>query len=82
MLIDLDEINPHAEPCLSCGEETAMGSVFYSDRLEAELKDGTRGYLCSECARRIRSAGQRQGPTDAELAQQAQIAAGISMFRH
>ena len=81
MIIDLDEVNPHVEPCLSCGEETAAGSIFYSDRHEVELKDGTRGYLCSECVRRIRSAGHRQGPTDADLAQQAKIAGGLSMYR-
>ncbi len=37
------------EPCRVCGEETAVGSVFYSDRREIEASDGTRVYLCSEC---------------------------------
>lgn len=49
--------NVHAEPCLECGEETAVGSYFFSDRDEVELPNGTRGYLCSECANRIRTAG-------------------------
>lgn len=46
----------HAEPCLECGEETAVGSYFFSDRDNVELPNGTRGYVCSECANRIRSA--------------------------
>jgi hypothetical protein len=57
MIIDPDAVNPHEEPCLSCGEETAVGSVFYSDRNAAQLPDGTRGYLCSACVRRIRAKG-------------------------
>jgi hypothetical protein len=57
MIIDPDAVNPHEEPCLSCGEETAVGSVFYSDRNPAQLPDGTRGYLCSACVQRIRSRG-------------------------
>jgi len=31
MISDPDESNPHDEPCFQCGEETAVGSVFYSD---------------------------------------------------
>ena len=42
------------EPCVSCGEETAIGSVFFSDRREGVLPDGTRGYLCSDCVRELR----------------------------
>jgi DNA-directed RNA polymerase subunit RPC12/RpoP len=54
VIIDPELVNPHQEPCLRCGEETAIGSVFFSDRREAELPDGTRGYLCSECVRELR----------------------------
>ena len=61
MIIDLDEQNPHQEPCLGCGEETAVGSVFYSDRREAVAPDGTRGYLCSECVRTLREKGHHEG---------------------
>lgn len=31
---------PPTEPCASCGEETAVGSVFFSDRHAVELADG------------------------------------------
>jgi DNA-directed RNA polymerase subunit RPC12/RpoP len=58
MTIDPNESNPHEEPCLSCGEETA-------DRSAAKLPDGTRGYLCSECVRRIRAAGHIEVTGDA-----------------
>ena len=64
MNIPPSEANPHKEPCLSCGEETAAGSVFFSDRKAAELPDGTRGYLCSECVRRMREAGHVVEKTD------------------
>jgi hypothetical protein len=37
------------EPCLGCGEETAPGSVFYSDRREMNRDDGVRVFLCSDC---------------------------------
>jgi hypothetical protein len=43
------------EPCLGCGEETAPGSVFYSDRREIDRDDGMRVFLCFDC----RSAAHR-----------------------
>ena len=57
MIIERDLANPHEEPCVSCGEETAVGSIFYSDRNKAQLPDGTSGFLCSACVQRIRSKG-------------------------
>ena len=57
------DTNPHEEPCLSCGEETAIGSIFFSDRHENEGPDGTRVYLCSECVARIRTAGHSEDLT-------------------
>jgi hypothetical protein len=56
------DTNPHEEPCLSCGEETAIGSIFFSDRHENEGPDG-RVYLCSECVARIRMAGHSEDLT-------------------
>jgi hypothetical protein len=41
------------EPCLKCGEETAIGSVFFSDRREGTAPDGSRYFLCSECRKRV-----------------------------
>jgi len=37
------------EPCVGCGEETAVGSVFFSDRRAIDRSDGVRVFLCSEC---------------------------------
>ncbi|MGA3030674.1 MAG: hypothetical protein ABSE58_08070 [Candidatus Limnocylindrales bacterium] len=42
-----------------------MGGSFYSDRHAAELPDGTRGFLCSECVKRIRAGGHHEDRTDA-----------------
>jgi hypothetical protein len=61
---DKVEANQHVEPCLGCGEETAIGSVFFSDRKVIEDPDGTRAYLCSSCVARIRSAGYHEDAID------------------
>ena len=55
------------EPCLECQEETAAGSVFYSDRLEIERKDGSRVYLCADCHARARAARSGKPLTEADL---------------
>ena len=67
MIIEPEMVNPHAEPCLVCGEETAIGSVFFSDRRDAELPDGKRGYLCSECIRQMRAHGHHEGMSAGRL---------------
>jgi hypothetical protein len=67
MTDDAGKANPHEEPCLACGEETAVGSVFFSDRHPAESKDGTHGYLCSECVQRIRAKGHHVGMSEGRL---------------
>jgi hypothetical protein len=74
MIIEPDEANPHDEPCLVCGEETAVGSVFFSDRRDATLPDGTRGYLCSECIRQIRTHGHHEGLSEGRLVEGSAIA--------
>jgi hypothetical protein len=48
------------EPCIGCGEDTAVGSVFFSDRKVVEDPDGRRAYVCSLCVARIRSAGHHE----------------------
>jgi len=42
------------EPCASCGEETAVGSVFFSDRLALPRPGLTDVFFCSLCQERIR----------------------------
>jgi hypothetical protein len=56
------------EPCGGCGEETAAGSVYYSDRRSTTRSDGTRAYLCSECEGKVRAARQGMPLTDHDLA--------------
>jgi hypothetical protein len=57
------------EQCLGCGEETALGSVFYSDRTTIEQANGERAYLCSLCDSRIRSSRRGRPMTDEEARQ-------------
>jgi alpha-D-ribose 1-methylphosphonate 5-phosphate C-P lyase len=59
------EVYSHDEPCLVCGEETAVGSVFFFDRRVVEDPDGTRAYLCSSCIARIRAAGHHEALNNA-----------------
>ena len=59
-----DELNPHEEPCVGCGEETAIGSVFFSDRHVIGGPDEPRAFLCSACVARIRAAGHHGVLTD------------------
>jgi hypothetical protein len=81
MAADSNQANPHLEPCLSCGEETAIGSVFYSDRSAVDRPDGTRGYLCSACSARLRSAGYHEGLSEVRRLA-GLMAIGISATRH
>lgn len=55
------------ELCVGCGEETAVGSIFYSDRRPIIATDGRRTYLCTLCDARIRSSGRRRRLTEAEV---------------
>jgi hypothetical protein len=43
------------EPCARCGEETAVGSVFFSDRLQIRRQDRPDAFLCRLCNAQIRA---------------------------
>jgi hypothetical protein len=43
------------ERCAVCGDETAVGSVRFSDRVELAGPDGTTVRACGECAARVRA---------------------------
>jgi hypothetical protein len=43
------------EPCISCGEETAVGSVFFSDRLKIPRRGRPDAFLCVLCDAKIRA---------------------------
>jgi hypothetical protein len=55
------------EPCLGCGQETAIGGVFFFDRREIDRSDGTRAFLCSECQAMAHQARKGQPLTDEDL---------------
>ena len=54
------------EPCLSCGEETATGSVLYSSRRVIDREDGTRAYLCELCGEQLAAKHHKRRLTDEE----------------
>jgi hypothetical protein len=55
------------EPCVQCDEETAVGSVFFSDRLVVERTEGGRAFLCSACYTRARAAKMGEPLNEADL---------------
>jgi hypothetical protein len=72
------------EPCVSCGEETAVGSIFYSDRLSIPGDGRPDGFLCALCAARIRASHRDPGMSAEDLAAFTRnaSAAAISWFRN
>ena len=54
------------EPCVSCGEETAVGSVFFSDRREAKAPGGRTVFVCSACIKRLVPHDRQVDLTDPE----------------
>ena len=57
----------NGDPCLSCSEETAVGSVFYSDRHAVDLPGGERRYVCSLCYGRVRAKAIHEGISDERM---------------
>lgn len=55
------------EPCISCGEDTGIGSVFFSDRHTVERPGETTAHLCTLCNARIRASGKGRRLTDEEV---------------
>jgi hypothetical protein len=55
------------EPCAGCGEETGIGSAFYSDRRHIELEGGRTAYLCPLCDQRIAASRHGTRLTEDEL---------------
>ena len=57
------------EPCAVCGEATAVGSVFFSDRQTLVLPDGSSAYVCVLCDARVRAGHRRRQLTEDEVRQ-------------
>ena len=58
--------SPLREPCASCGEETASGSIFYSGRHTITHADDTRAF-CASLQRPDPLVPPRGGMTDDEV---------------
>lgn len=56
------------EPCIACGEETAVGSIFFSDRLVIPRDGRPDTFLCTLCVARIRASHKPERWTDEDVA--------------
>jgi hypothetical protein len=72
-------VTQQPERCLSCGEDTSIGSVFYSDRL-VDRHVGEARYLCSLCARRAMGLRKGRAMTDEERAELEKAAFVLGSF--
>jgi hypothetical protein len=59
---------PGLEPCAACGEETAVGSVFFFDRLRIPRHGRPDAFLCGMCKAEMRASGMQPGMTDKDVA--------------
>jgi len=51
-----EPVSSAREPCAGCGEETAVGSIFFSDRLTIPRQGRSPDFVCTLCESRIRAA--------------------------
>jgi hypothetical protein len=66
--VPMDGTAPAAdEPCLSCGEPTAVGTYFFSDRRDVLLADGTKIFLCADCQSQAHRARKGEPLSDEDL---------------
>jgi hypothetical protein len=71
------------EPCASCGEETAVGSVHFTDRTTFPRDGQPDAYLCGLCFARMRAAGkpERLSEQDVIALERLQSAGNQVFFR-
>jgi hypothetical protein len=55
------------DPCIGCGEPTAVGTLRYSDRRAIDHSDKSRSYLCSLCDARVAAARRGKRLSDDEV---------------
>ena len=67
----------HSEPCAVCGEDTAVGSVFFTDRLK--IHEGPDVFVCALCEARIRASGKPVQLTAKEVASLTRSASAIGI---
>jgi hypothetical protein len=68
------------EPCVSCGQDTAAGSLFYSDRRVLDPDGPARRYLCSSCAQAVAHGRKHISMTDKERHALEQGASAFGVF--
>jgi hypothetical protein len=70
------------EPCALCGEETAAGSVFFSDRLRLPRRGRPDAFLCGLCEARIRASHRprRMTEEDADVVTRVGSAAAVTYW--
>lgn len=54
------------EPCSSCGEDTAIGTPFYSNRRVLDANGPNRRFVCSLCVQRTTQKRRRRPMTEEE----------------
>jgi len=70
----------HREPCEVCGEETAVGSVFFSDRRVVQHADGSMSFVCTLCDQQIAAARHGQPLDDEQLRRLLDQGSGAGIF--
>ena len=66
-----------SEPCASCAEETAVGSVLFSDRLK--IHESPDVFVCVLCETRIRASGKPLQLTAKEVASLTRNASAMAI---
>ena len=72
------------EPCASCGDETAVGSVLFSDRLTISRHGRGDAFLCGLCDAQIRASFKPTRMTQEDVAalNKNASAAAITWWSH
>jgi hypothetical protein len=60
-------VNEAAEPCVSCGEETAVGSPLFSGRRRIEKLPASAVFLCEVCDAQIAATRSGKPLTDDQV---------------
>ena len=72
------------EPCASCGEETAVGSIFFADRVTIPRDGRADVFVCGLCDAQIRASHKhpRMTPEDVAAFTRNASAAAITWWSH
>ena len=67
----------HSAPCAVCSEDTAVGSVFFTDRFK--IHEGPDVFVCGLCEARIRASGKPLQLTAKEVASLTRNASAMAI---